>query len=120
MPFEIGTFAQVFVKVYSSVVYQNIEPFDFLDGSLNVRCVGHVQSHGRNASIGMGKGLARSRIHPLRTSPQSFLNQCPSDASVCAGNQNYFAFDLHIVLRSVGFFRTAAITDEGHARIRPA
>jgi hypothetical protein len=48
----------------------------------------------------MGKGLARTRIHPLRASLQGFLNQRVADASVRAGDQDCFVFDVHNVLLS--------------------
>src|SRR6266853_7048160 len=98
VPFKIGTIAQVIVKVHPSVVDQDIECFDFLDCVLNLPGVGHVQSQGRDAPIGMGKGLARTRIHTLGASLQGFLNQCTADASVRAGDQDCFVFDVHNVL----------------------
>ena len=98
VPFKIGTIAQVIVKVHSGVVDQDIERFDFLDSVLNLPGVGHVQSQGRDAAIEMSKGLARSRIHPLGASLQGFLNQCTADASVRAGDQDCFVFDVHNVL----------------------
>ena len=100
MPFEVGAFAQVFVMVNSSIVDQDIERFDFLDSVLNLSGVGHVQSQLRDAPIGMGKRLARSRIHALRASLQGFLNQCTADASVRAGDQDCLVFDVHNILLS--------------------
>jgi hypothetical protein len=56
------------VKVHSGVVDQDIERFDSLDSVLNLPGVGHVQSQGRDAPIGMDKGLARTRIDALGAS----------------------------------------------------
>jgi hypothetical protein len=40
-----------------------------LEGCLNLRLIGHVQSHGRDALIGLEQGLTRSGVHALRVSP---------------------------------------------------
>jgi hypothetical protein len=42
VPFDRGTIAQVIVKRQPGVIDEDIERFDSLDGSLNMRSVGHV------------------------------------------------------------------------------
>jgi hypothetical protein len=98
VPFKIGAIAQVIVKVHAGIVDQEIERFDFPDSRLNLRSVGNVQGEGRDAPIGMCKGLARSCVHPLRPSPQGFLHQRPTDASVRTRDQNRLVFDVHTIL----------------------
>jgi len=98
VPFETSAIAQVIMEVHASVVDQDIERIDSLDSILNLCGVGHIQGQRRDAPIGMYEGLARSRVHPLRTSPQGFLNQCPADATVRAGDQDCLIFDVHITL----------------------
>jgi hypothetical protein len=42
----------------------------------------------------MYKGLARTRMHPLRASPQRIFDQRPSDASVGTGDQDCLVFNI--------------------------
>ena len=53
------------------------------------------QGQRRNALIGVNQGLARTGIHPLRASPQGFLDQRLPETSVGAGHQNCLPFDCH-------------------------
>ena len=96
MLFEHGTIAQIIVKRQAGVVDEYIERFDSLDSVLNLRSVGHVQGQGRDAPIQVGQGLARTGIHPLRASPQGFLDQRLSDTAIGPGHQNCFVCDSHI------------------------
>ena len=121
MPFETSALAQVIVKVQAGVVDQDIESFDILDSILNLRGVGHIQGQGCDTPIGMCKGLPRSRIHPLRASPQGFLGQCPSDATVCAGDQDCLVFDVipfsfENVVLSVGYYALLAGEDTSQSK----
>jgi hypothetical protein len=43
----------------------------------------------------MGKGLARTGVHPLRASPQGFFDQRLSYTAICSGHQNCFVCDCH-------------------------
>ena len=86
--FERGAIAQVIVKRQASVIDEDIEIFDLLDSSLNVRSIGHVQCYGRDSPIHVGQRLTRTGIHPLRASPQSFLDQRLADTAVGAGAQD--------------------------------
>jgi len=88
-------------KGHAGVIDENIERLHFLDGSLNLLPVGDVQWQRRNARIGVGQGLPRTGIHPLRASPQSFLDERPADAAIGTGNQNCFVCDFHCFLPQV-------------------
>ena len=88
MPFERGTIGQVIEKRNSGVIDEDIERFDSLDSCLSLRGVGHVQRQGRDARIWVGQRLPRTGIHPLRASPQSFLDQRLSDTAVGTGDQD--------------------------------
>jgi hypothetical protein len=96
VPFERGTIAQVIEKRQAGIIYEDIERFDSLGSSLNLRSVGHVQGQGRDAPIQVGKGVARTGIHPLRPSPQGFLHQRLSYTAIGPGHQNCFVRDCHI------------------------
>ena len=93
------------------------ERADLTDRLLDLRAVGHIQGQWYDAPIGMCKGLARSRIHSLRASPQGLFKQCASDASVRAGDQNCLVFDVHTLLLSI-FDLLFAITHRSAGRIR--
>jgi hypothetical protein len=86
VPFERGTIAQVIVSRQASVIDEDIERFDSLDRSLNLRSVGHVQGQWRDALIPVGQRLARTGIHPLRASPQRFLDQRLSYTAIGPGH----------------------------------
>ncbi len=101
MPFERGTIAQVIVKRQAGVIDEDIERFDSLDSSLSLRSVGHVQGQGRDAPIQVGQGLARAGIHPLRASPQGFLDQRLSDTAISAGDGDILVFEAHQFCSSV-------------------
>jgi hypothetical protein len=45
----------------------------------------------------MGKRLARGGIHALCVSLQGFLNQGSTNATIGSGDQDRFAFDIHIL-----------------------
>jgi hypothetical protein len=77
----------------ASVIDEDIERFDFLDGSLKLRHVGYVQGQGRDAPIRIGEGLARTGIHPLRASPQGFLDQPLPETGIGPGHQMRFVCD---------------------------
>jgi hypothetical protein len=64
VPVDPSAMTKIIVKVHASVVDQDVERFDAPDSSLNLQGVGHIQGQGRDAPIGMRKGLAHSRIHP--------------------------------------------------------
>ena len=87
MPFEHGPIAQVVVKRHAGVVDEDVERFDALDRRLDLRRVGHVQGQGRDARIRMGQGPAGAGVHPLRASPQCFLDQRLTDAAIGPGHQ---------------------------------
>ena len=88
MLFERGTIAEVIVVRHAGVVDEDVERLDALDGCLNLRGVGHVQGQGRDAPIRVGQGLARTGVHPLRASPQGFLDQRLPDTAIGPGHQN--------------------------------
>ena len=60
--------AKIIMKVHAGVVDQDVETFDALGSSLNLRRVGHIQGQEHHALIRMCKGLARTGIHALRAS----------------------------------------------------
>jgi hypothetical protein len=68
VPFEHGRIAQVVVERQAGVVDQDVERFDVIDCSPNVRRVGHVQGQGPDAPIRMGQRPARAGVHPFRAS----------------------------------------------------
>jgi hypothetical protein len=74
MLFEGGTIVQVIVNAHSSVVDGDVETFDLLEGSLDLRRIGDVQEHRSHALVPVAPRLARSGVDPLGTSPQGFLN----------------------------------------------
>jgi hypothetical protein len=43
----------------------------------------------------VGQGLARTGIHPLRTSPQGFLDHCTPDTAIGPGHENCLVCDFH-------------------------
>jgi hypothetical protein len=43
VPFDSGAIAQTIVQIHASIIDEEIEKFDVLDSSLNLRSVGHVQ-----------------------------------------------------------------------------
>jgi hypothetical protein len=79
----------------------SVERFDSLDSSLGLRSVGHVQGQGRDAPIQVGQRLARAGIHPLRASPQGFLDQRLSDTAISAGDDDILIFEAHQFCSSV-------------------
>jgi hypothetical protein len=93
--FERGTIAQVIVKRHAGVIDEDIERLDSLDSCLSLRRVGHVQGQGRDAPIQVGQGLARTGIHPLRASPQGFLDRRLPDAAIGPGHQKCSVCDCH-------------------------
>ena len=95
VPLERRTVAQVIVERDAGIVDEEIEGFDLVDGSLDLRHVGHVQGQGRDALVGVGQRHASTGIHALRASPQGFLDERPPDAAVGPGNENCSLFDSH-------------------------
>ncbi len=95
MLFEHGTIAQVIEQRNTGVVDEDIERFDLPGSFLNLRGAGHVQGQGRDPPVGVGQGLARAGIHPLRASPQGFLDQRLPDAAVGPGHQHCLVCDGH-------------------------
>ena len=95
VPFEHGPIAQVVVERHAGVIDEDVERVDFIDGSLDLRSVGHVQGQGCDAPIPVGQGLARAGIYPFRTSVQRFLDQGLSDAAIGPGDQNCLVCDGH-------------------------
>ena len=90
--FEI---AQIVVDSDAGIVDEDVEGFNFADRLLDLRSVGHVQRHGCHAPVQVGKGLARPGVHPLRASPQCFLDQRFSYTAIGPGHQNCFVCDCH-------------------------
>jgi hypothetical protein len=43
----------------------------------------------------MSQGLTRTGVHPLRASPQGFLDQRLPYTAIRPGHQNCFVFDCH-------------------------
>jgi len=54
VPFEHGPIAQVVVERHAGVIDEDVERVDFIDGSLDLRSVGHVQGQGCDAPIRVG------------------------------------------------------------------
>src|SRR5262249_51355330 len=92
---ECGAIAEVIAKRQAGIVDEEIERLDLLDGSLNLRRVRHVQRQRRDAPVRVGQGLARTRIYPLRTSPEGFVDQCTPDTAIRAGDENCSVCDFH-------------------------
>src|SRR5882724_6836639 len=95
MLFQRDAITHLTDKGYAGVIDEDIERLHFLDSSLNLLPVGDVQCQRRDTRIGVGQGLPRTGIHPLRAPAQSFLDQRPADASIGTGYENGFACDFH-------------------------
>src|SRR5439155_25386813 len=121
VPFEVGAFAQVFVKVHSSVVDQDVERFDFLDSVLNLRGVGHVQSQLRDAPIGMGKGwrvAACTRFAPLFKASSTSARPMPRFAPVIkiVLFSMFITFSFRIIVPSIGYYASLGREDTSQAK----
>jgi hypothetical protein len=86
VPFQRGRIAQVVPTRHAGAIDEEIEGFDVLDSSLNLRGVGHVQGQGRDAPIRVGQGPAGTGIHARRAHAQGFFDQRLSDATVGPGH----------------------------------
>jgi hypothetical protein len=93
VPFERGTIAQLSGQRHAGVVEEEIERSDLLRSPLNLRRICDVQGQRRNALIGVNQLPARTGIHPLRASPQGFLDQRLPETPVGPGHQNRLTFD---------------------------
>ncbi len=93
--FERRTIAQVVIERHAGVVDEDVQRFDFVNRLLNVRGIGHVQSKGHDAVVGVSQGCARTDVHALCASAQCLLDQRPTDAAIAPGNQNCVVGDSH-------------------------
>src|SRR6185437_6951238 len=100
VPLEPCPLAQAIVKVHAGIVDENIERPDARDRRLDLRRTRHVQSESPDSVVGRCKGGACPRIDPGRSAPESLIDECPSDAAVGARNEDRFARDVHMSLRS--------------------
>src|SRR5580700_2655693 len=81
-----------------NIVDEDVERYDFLHSSLNVRRVGHVQCQGHYAFIRDLRCAAGSGVNSRRSPPEGLIDKCLPDATVGASDQNCFVFDVHIIL----------------------
>jgi hypothetical protein len=88
VPFEHGRIAQVVPARHAGVIDEEIEGFDVLDSSLNLRSAGHVQGQGRDAPIRVGQGPAGTGIHARRAPAQGLGDQRLSNATIGPGHQD--------------------------------
>lgn len=60
--------------------------------------VGDIEFEEGDGLIPMLLLAARSRINALCTAPQRFVQESPADATIGAGNQHRFVFDVQDML----------------------
>src|SRR5258708_5016249 len=98
MLFDHFGLAQIVVHGDAGVVDEDIQSVDLADGPLDMLGVGDVQRQGLHPFIRMLKWAASSRITPLCSSFQRLFDECSTDVSVRAGNQDCLIFDVHTIL----------------------
>src|SRR6266567_645619 len=118
MLFDHVGLAQIVVHGDAGVVDEDIQSVDLADCPLDMLGVGDVQRQGVHPFIRMLKWAASSRINPLCSSFQRLFDECPTDASVRAGNQDCLIFDVHTILLH-DLCSSFAITHRSAAKIRP-
>src|ERR1700731_19123 len=119
MLFQRDAITHLTDKGHAGVIDEDIERLHFLDSSLNLLLVGDVQCQRRNTPIGMGQGLPRTGIHPLRASSQSFLDQRSANAAIGTGNQNCLVCDDHYFLLSSVMSQKSRTVSYPATRVRP-
>jgi len=101
-------------------VDEDVESVNLLNSPLDLRSVGHVEDYGRDAIVRVLQWATSFRIHSSRASSECLFEEFPADASVGAGDQDCFVFDVHIVRRVCKLCSsvlTAVIMAAGDARI---
>ena len=94
--FERNPIGQIVVLRHAGVVDKDIERLDTFYRRMNLRCVGHIQRQGSHARVRVFQGTrANPRINGLRSAFECLTYQCPTNATVRAGNQDCLILNVH-------------------------